>query len=79
MTSIKKSCCGRVSDRPHQPGAQAFGLSRRSYLQTGAAKDVRMQEGIDNEAAAAEARKAGLEVIMDRWMHKQHIKLHGGE
>jgi predicted CoA-binding protein len=38
-----------------------------------------MQEGIDNEAAAAEARKAGLEVIMDRCMHKQPIKLHGGE
>jgi predicted CoA-binding protein len=43
------------------------------------AKVVWMQEGIVNEEAAAEARKACLQVVMDTCMRKQHIKLHGGE
>ena len=41
------------------------------------AKAVWMQEGIDNEEAAAEAKKAGLKVVMDQCMRKEHMKLHG--
>lgn len=39
------------------------------------AKVVWMQEGIINQEAAERARKAGLEVIMDRCMLKEHMKL----
>ncbi len=36
------------------------------------AKAVWMQEGIINEEAAAKARKAGIEVVMDRCMKKEY-------
>lgn len=39
------------------------------------AKVVWMQEGIVNEEAAAKARDAGLEVVMDRCMKKEYIRL----
>ncbi len=39
------------------------------------AKVVWMQEGIVNEAAAAKARDAGIEVVMDRCMKKECLKL----
>jgi len=39
------------------------------------AKAVWMQEGVINEEAAARARKAGLLVVMDRCMLKEHQKL----
>ncbi len=39
------------------------------------AKVVWMQEGIINHEAAERARKAGLEVIMDRCMLKEHKRL----
>ena len=39
------------------------------------AKAVWMQEGIKNEEAAAAARKAGLKVVMNKCMRKQHIRL----
>ena len=39
------------------------------------AKVVWMQEGIVNEDAAAKARDAGIEVVMDRCMKKEYIKL----
>ena len=42
------------------------------------AKAVWMQEGIKNDEAAAEAKKAGLKVVMNKCMRKQHIKLYGG-
>jgi predicted CoA-binding protein len=43
------------------------------------AKTVWMQEGVTNKEAAAEARKAGLKVVMNKCMRKQHIKLTGGQ
>ena len=39
------------------------------------AKVVWMQEGIINEEAAAKARDAGLLVVMDKCMFKQHRRL----
>ena len=39
------------------------------------AKAVWMQEGIKNAEAAAAAIKAGLKVVMNKCMRKQHIRL----
>ncbi len=39
------------------------------------AKAVWMQEGVVNEEAAARAKEAGLLVVMDRCMFKEHRKL----
>jgi predicted CoA-binding protein len=39
------------------------------------AKAVWMQEGIMNEEAASKARDAGLAVVMDRCMRKEHLRL----
>jgi|Deesub1362A_J573_1020465.scaffolds.fasta_scaffold00938_3 signal transduction histidine kinase/predicted CoA-binding protein len=41
------------------------------------AKAVWMQEGIVNEAAAAKARRAGLQVVMDTCIRKEHKRLMG--
>ncbi len=40
------------------------------------AKAVWMQEGIVNKEAAAKAEAAGLTVVMDKCMLKEHVKLH---
>lgn len=40
------------------------------------AKVVWMQEGIVNEEAAEKARKAGIEVVMDRCMKKEYAKIY---
>jgi len=39
------------------------------------AKAVWMQEGVTNEEAAAKARDAGLLVVMDKCMRKEHQRL----
>ena len=39
------------------------------------AKAIWMQEGVINEEAAAKARDAGLLVVMDKCMRKEHQKL----
>lgn len=39
------------------------------------AKSVWMQEGIAHDEAAAAAQAAGLEVVMDRCLLKEHIRL----
>lgn len=41
------------------------------------ARAVWMQEGIINEEAAAKARDAGIEVVMDKCMKKEYIKFRG--
>ncbi len=41
-----------------------------------AAKAVWMQEGVVNEEAATKAREAGLKVVMNKCMLKEHSKLH---
>jgi len=43
------------------------------------AKVVWMQEGIVNEPAAAKAREAGLQVVMDHCMFKEHSQLRAGD
>ena len=42
------------------------------------AKVVWMQEGIINKEAAGKARNAGLMVVMDKCMFKEHQKLNSG-
>ncbi len=42
------------------------------------AKCLWMQLGVINEAAAAKARAAGLEVVMDRCVKIEHARLFGG-
>ena len=39
------------------------------------AKAVWMQEGVINEEAAARAKQAGLKVVMDRCMYKEHTRM----
>jgi predicted CoA-binding protein len=42
------------------------------------AKGIWMQEGVVHEAAAARAREAGLEVVMDRCILKDHRRMVAG-
>jgi len=43
------------------------------------AKAVWMQEGVINEEAGARARGAGLTVVMDKCMRKEHRRLRSGD
>ncbi len=42
------------------------------------AKAIWMQEGVINDEAATRARNAGLLVVMDRCMYKEHARLNPG-
>jgi uncharacterized protein len=41
------------------------------------AKAIWMQEGITNEGAAQKASKAGLKVVMNKCMLKEHVRIFG--
>lgn len=41
------------------------------------AKAVWMQEGVVNHEAEKKARNAGLKVVMNKCMFKEHVRLHG--
>ena len=61
-----------LSNEGHGP--EGLIAAVRSAVAIGA-KVVWMQEGIENEEAAAKARAAGLEVVMDRCILKEHRKV----
>jgi predicted CoA-binding protein len=42
-----------------------------------AAKAIWMQEGVINEEAAQKAARAGLKVVMNKCMFKEHMRLYG--
>lgn len=56
-----------------RPSAEAEGVVEAAIAK--GANVVWMQEGIANEAAAAKARAAGLQVVMDRCMMQTHRRL----
>ena len=47
----------------------------RSAISRGDVKVIWMQEGIVNESAAEDARKAKMTVVMDRCAYKEHRKM----
>jgi predicted CoA-binding protein len=73
----------RLADIPGEIGVEVIDIFRRSDdvppIVEGAircgAKVVWMQEGVINEEAAARAEEAGLKVVMDRCMKKEHERL----
>lgn len=73
-------CYAAIEDVPEKPDVVV--IFRRSEFVPGivdsairvGAKVVWMQEGITNPAAAQRARKAGIEVIEDRCILKEHAK-----
>jgi predicted CoA-binding protein len=42
------------------------------------ARAIWMQEGVINREAALRAQKAGLKVVMDKCMYKEHTRIFGG-
>jgi predicted CoA-binding protein len=72
-----------LSEIPNEVGVDVVDIFRRSEdvppvveeaIQRGA-KAVWMQEGVIHNEAAEKARSAGLKVVMDRCMKKEHQKL----
>jgi predicted CoA-binding protein len=55
--------------------SEAVGPFVNSAVKIGA-RFIWMQEGVENEPAAKVARAAGLQVVMDRCLLKEHIR-HG--
>lgn len=43
------------------------------------AKSIWMQDGVRDDMAAARARQAGLDVVMDRCFKREHFRLFGGD
>ena len=79
---LGKKCYASLTDIPEK--VEVVDIFRRSEdivpiveeaIKIGA-KAVWMQEGVVNEEAADKARKAGLKVVMDRCMAKEHLRLH---
>lgn len=80
---LGESCYREVRDIPETIEIDVVDIFRKSeavpeIVQQAAArgniKVIWMQEGITNQAAADEAEKAGMEVIMDKCMLKEHQK-----
>ena len=63
-----------VVDIFRQPKAVPRLVAQAMYV---SAKAVWMQEGVVHEAAAARARRAGMAVVMDRCMMKEHKRMIG--
>jgi predicted CoA-binding protein len=73
----------RLTDIPEEIGVEVVDIFRRSEdvppiveeaIQRGA-KVVWMQEGVIHKAAGEKAEKAGLSVVMDRCIKKEHQRL----
>lgn len=78
---LGEKCYPRLEDVPeHVDVVDVFRRSEfvleivESAIRIGA-KAVWMQEGVVDEAAAERAREAGLEVVMDKCILKEHRKL----
>jgi len=78
---LGEKCYRRLEDIPEP--VEIVNIFRRSEevapvvdsaIQIGA-KAVWMQEGIEDQASAQKARSAGLEVVMDRCILKEHRRL----
>lgn len=76
-----KKCYARLSDIPEK--VEVVDIFRRvedippivdEAIKIGA-KAVWMQEGIINDTAAKKAESAGLLVVMDKCMRKEHVRL----
>ena len=63
-----------VVDIFREPKAVPRVVAQAMYV---GAKAIWMQEGIVHQAAAARARRAGMAVVMDRCMMKEHRRIMG--
>ncbi len=84
-TILGETCYPDLSSIPEQ--VEVVDIFRRSEdvlpivreaIKIGA-KVVWMQEGVINEESATLAEKAGLKVVMDKCMRKEHLRFFGGE
>ncbi len=63
--------------RPSEEAIQIVQQAVQLKNESGKPRVIWMQLGIENQKAAEEARKNGLEVVMDKCMMKEHGKLSG--